>query len=158
MEEAEKRIKRETPPGGSQVDTHRRLFQEGSASWMKIYFDVEDSWSSEGKQPRPPVTSLRARTGPQKGHIGPPRGIPRLRPFRDLQRSGRMTPPATPKVQGLPSGSGRSRQLRRSWHPSGIGLKRPPTSLPQQGKHRVPAPCRNLDSDGETRSATMAWE
>ena len=48
IEEAERRIQRETPPGGSRVDTLQRLFQGDSASRMKINLDTEDSRSSKG--------------------------------------------------------------------------------------------------------------
>ena len=48
MEEAERKIQHETPPGRSRVDTLRRLFQEDCASRMKIDLDAEDSQISEG--------------------------------------------------------------------------------------------------------------
>ena len=47
MEEAERKIKRETLPGGSHVDTLLRRFKGDSASMMKINLDAEESGSTE---------------------------------------------------------------------------------------------------------------
>ena len=46
LEKAEAKIKRETPPGGSRVDTIRRLFEGGPSSKRNINLDAEDSRSS----------------------------------------------------------------------------------------------------------------
>ena len=54
MEEAEKKIKRKTPPEGSGVDTLRRRFKGACASKMKIHVDAEDSKSNEGTSRAPP--------------------------------------------------------------------------------------------------------
>ena len=51
MEEAQRTIRRETPPGGSRVDTLRRFFDGDPACRMKIDLDAEDSRSSEGRGP-----------------------------------------------------------------------------------------------------------
>ena len=48
MEEAERKIRRDTPPGGSRVDTLRKLFKGNPAFRMKIQPDTQDSASSEG--------------------------------------------------------------------------------------------------------------
>ena len=51
MEEAERMIRRETPPGGTRVDTLPRFFDGDPASRMKIGLDAEDCRSSEGSVP-----------------------------------------------------------------------------------------------------------
>ena len=51
MEEAERRIRRETPPEGSRVDTLRRFFDGDPGSRGKIDLDTEASRSSEGSSP-----------------------------------------------------------------------------------------------------------
>ena len=51
MEEAERKIPRKMPPGGSRVDTLRRFFNGKAASRMKIALEAEDCRSSEGSVP-----------------------------------------------------------------------------------------------------------
>ena len=51
MEDPERKIQRETPLGGSCLDTLRRFFDRVPASRMKTDLDVEDSRSSEGSGP-----------------------------------------------------------------------------------------------------------
>ena len=75
MEEAKKKVKRKTPPGGSCVDTLGRLFQGDSASRMNTDLDAEDSRSS-GEAAAPHVTAAGARGRHPKEHGGPPRGTP----------------------------------------------------------------------------------
>ena len=58
MEEAGRKIRRETPPEGSGVHTIRRFFDGDPASRMKIYLDVEGSRGSEGSGP---ATRLRRK-------------------------------------------------------------------------------------------------
>ena len=55
MEEAERKIGHEMPPGGSPVDTLRSFFDGNSPSRMKIGLDAEDSGSSQasGSATRP---------------------------------------------------------------------------------------------------------
>ena len=48
MEEAEWKIRRETPPGRFRVDTLHRFFDVDPACRMKIHLDMGDSRSSEG--------------------------------------------------------------------------------------------------------------
>ena len=51
MEDAGRKIQRETPPGRSRVDTLRRFLDGDPASRTKINLDAEDSRSSEGSGP-----------------------------------------------------------------------------------------------------------
>ena len=51
MEEAERKIRCEAPPGGSRVHTLWRLFEEDPAARTKIHLDAEYSRSSEGRGP-----------------------------------------------------------------------------------------------------------
>ena len=51
MEEAERKIGRETPPGGFRVDTLRRFLDRDPSSRMKIDLEAGDSRSSEGSGP-----------------------------------------------------------------------------------------------------------
>ena len=68
MEEARRKIKRQTPPGGGRVDTLRRLLQGDSASRMKIDLDAEDSQSSEGSGRTPRHRRMGKGKTPQ--HLG----------------------------------------------------------------------------------------
>ena len=63
MEEAEAKLRRETPPGGSRVETLRKLF-EGDAS-SKMTLDEADTGSSGSKWPHCPST--------EEGHGEDPR-------------------------------------------------------------------------------------
>ena len=60
MEEAEAKLRRETPPGGSRVETLRKLF-EGDAS-SKMMLDEVDTGRSESSGP----TAYRRRKGKGK--------------------------------------------------------------------------------------------
>ena len=68
MEEAEAKLRRETPPGGSRVETLRKLF-EGDAS-CKMTLDEVDTGSSGSSGPR-----VRGR--PPRGHGGQRADTPR---------------------------------------------------------------------------------
>ena len=48
MDEAERKIQRETPPEGFRVDTLQRVFEGDSASTKKKGLDAEDSPSNKG--------------------------------------------------------------------------------------------------------------
>ena len=67
MEEAEAKLRRETPPGGSRVETLRRLF-EGNAS-SKMTLDEVDTGSSGSNGPTA-YRRRRVRGRPPRGHGG----------------------------------------------------------------------------------------
>ena len=46
MEEAEASLRRETPPGGSRVETLRKLFEGDASSKMKLDLKGDDTGSS----------------------------------------------------------------------------------------------------------------
>ena len=75
MEVVQRKIRPETPPEGSRVDTLRRFFDGDPASRTKIDLDAEDSRSSEGSGPatRP---RRKDRGRPRKDHGGLPKGTP----------------------------------------------------------------------------------
>ena len=50
-ENAERKIRRETPPGGSRVDTLRRFFDKDPVSRMKMDLEAGDSLNSERSGP-----------------------------------------------------------------------------------------------------------
>ena len=51
MEEAEAKLQRETPPGGSRVETLRKLFEGDASSKMKLYLEEDDTGSSKDSGP-----------------------------------------------------------------------------------------------------------
>ena len=75
IKEAERKIRRKTPPGGSRVDTLRRFIDGDPASRMKINLDAEDPRSSKGSGP---ATRLRRKykgktlEGPRRSTQGHP--------------------------------------------------------------------------------------
>ena len=127
MHQAEKKIKRDTPPGGSRVDTVRRLLEGDFASRMKIDLDTEDSRSSKCRGRLPRHRPQGQEKDPQKSTEARRGASPRLQLLRHLQPWGRTRPPASARVHWLRAESGRSRGWRT-------------TSLSQQGKHPVPTP------------------
>ena len=146
LEEAGRKIRRETYRGGSRVDTLRRIFDGDPASRMKIDLDVQDFRSSEGSG---------CATGPRRKGKGKAPGktteacrgaAPQLRPNRQLQRWIRTRSPASPRANGLQVGSARSRQRRKRGYPSELAVRASSTSLLQQGKHprATPAETRTL--------------
>ena len=81
LEEAEKKIRRETPPGGSRLDTLRRFFEGGPASRTKINLDAENSRSSEDSGPATrPRRKGKERT-PERSQWPAERHRPALRPL-----------------------------------------------------------------------------
>ena len=62
MEEAEAKLRRETPPGGSRVETLRRLFEGGTSSKMALDLEEVDTGSSGSSGP----TAHRRRRGKGK--------------------------------------------------------------------------------------------
>ena len=62
MEEAEAKLQRETPPGGSTVETLRKLFEGDASSKMKLDLEEDDTGSSGGSGP----TAYRQRKGKGK--------------------------------------------------------------------------------------------
>ena len=75
MDDAKKKIKREAPPGGSLMDTIRRLFEWGSASMMKVDPDTDDAWSREGSC-RAPCHRRKGKWKTPKTTRGPRQGQP----------------------------------------------------------------------------------
>ena len=67
MEEAEAKLRRETPPGGSRVETLRKLF-EGDASSKMTLGEVDTG--SSGTLVPPPTDGGRVRGRPPRGHGG----------------------------------------------------------------------------------------
>ena len=51
MEEAEAKLQRETPPGGSRVETLRKLFEGDASSKMTLYLEENDTGSSGDSGP-----------------------------------------------------------------------------------------------------------
>ena len=93
MEEAYRKIERETPPGGSRVDTLGGLFEGESASRMNIDLDAEDSRSS-GSSGRATRQPRKGKKKTPKGYGGPPRSTP-------------STPtPSSPAAMGMDKGAG----------------------------------------------------
>ena len=69
MEEAEAKLRRETPPGGSRVETLRKLFEGDASSKMTLDLEEVDRGSSGSSGP----TAYRRRKGrgkPLRGHGG----------------------------------------------------------------------------------------
>ena len=93
MEEAGRKVCRETPPGGSRVDTLRRFFDGDPVSRIRVDLDAEDSQSRKGSAP-PPDPAKRARGRPQNDHGGWPRSTP-------------TTPnPSSPAAMGMDKAAG----------------------------------------------------
>ena len=66
FEEAERKIKREMPPGGSRMDTLPRLFEEDLASRMKIDLDAEGSQIRKGSSQAPLLRPKGKRKTPKR--------------------------------------------------------------------------------------------
>ena len=62
MEEVEAKLQRETPPGGSRVETLRKLFEGDASSKMKLDLEEDDTGSSGDSVP----TAYRRRRGKRK--------------------------------------------------------------------------------------------
>ena len=62
MEEAEAKLQRETPPGGSRVETLRKLFEGDASSKMKLDLEEDDTGSSGDSGP----TAYRRKRGKGK--------------------------------------------------------------------------------------------
>ena len=62
MEEAEAKLQRKTPPGGSRVETLRKLFEGDTSSKMKLDLEEDDTGSSGDSGP----TAYRRRRGKGK--------------------------------------------------------------------------------------------
>ena len=62
MEEAEAKLQRETPPGGSRVETLRKLFEGDASSKMKLDLEEDDTGSSGDSG----ATAHRRKSGKQK--------------------------------------------------------------------------------------------
>ena len=62
MGEAEAKLQRETPPGGSRVETLRKLFEGDASSKMKVDLEEDDTGSSGYSGP----TAYRRRRGKGK--------------------------------------------------------------------------------------------
>ena len=86
MEEAEAKLQRKTPPGGSRVETLRKLFEGDTSSKMTLDLEEVDTGSSGDSGP----ASLRRRKGkgktPERHTEARGRTSPRLRPFLHRQR------------------------------------------------------------------------
>ena len=65
MEEAEAKLRRETPPGGSRVETLRKLFEGDAASKMTL---DEANTPAVGAVAPPPTEGGRVRGRPPRGH------------------------------------------------------------------------------------------
>ena len=68
MAEAEAKLRRETPPGGSRVETFRKLFEGDASSRMALAPEEEDTGSSGSSGP----TAYRRRKGKGKTPSSPP--------------------------------------------------------------------------------------
>ena len=65
MEEAKRKIQRETPPGGSRVEKGPRFFDGDPAYRIEIDLDAGDSGSSKGKEKTPKMERRRAGRHPR---------------------------------------------------------------------------------------------
>ena len=75
MEEAEAKLCSETPPGGSRVETLRRLFEGDASSKMTLDLEEGDT-AAVGAVAPPPTDGGRVRGRPPRGHGGQRAGTP----------------------------------------------------------------------------------
>ena len=75
MEEAEAKLQRETPPGGSRVETPCQLFKGDASSKMELDPE-EDDTGSNGDSGPPPTDKGGVRGRHPRGHGGPRADIP----------------------------------------------------------------------------------
>ena len=157
MEEAERKINRKTPPGGSCVDTLRSLFEGDPVSRIMIDRDAEDARSSKGSG-RPTVTTAGARGIPPKRHRGPPRSTPTTLTPSSLTA---MSMDETGSITESPQAA------RREWPELAAEEAMAPLQAQMERAHHLPiaagrvihaAPRRDLDSIGEARTLTTTWE
>ena len=73
MEEAEAKLERETPLGGSRLETLRKLFEGDASSKMKL--DLEEVDTGGTLAPLP-TGGGRVSGRLPRGHGGPPKDIP----------------------------------------------------------------------------------
>ena len=140
MEEAERKIRPETPPGGSRVDTLRSFFNGDAASGMKIDLDAEDSWRSVGSG-SPPVPATRARGRPRKDCGGLPRCTPKT------------TTPSSPAAMGMDK-TGASGRGEEDTPPSSTREGPPPPYCSRESTPGRPPPgsrprWRDMDIDDD---------
>ena len=134
MKEAERKIKRETPPGQSRVDNLRRLFEGDSASRMKFDLHAENSPSSE--------SSSRATRHPCKGKRKTP-----TRAWRPAEKHPHDCNPFVSRSDG----DGRQRRLRRvptgcKVGVAGAGGGRSDNTPPGSEKEGLPPPYCSRES------------
>ena len=126
MEEAEKKIQRETAPGGSRVNIVRKGFHMDPASRMKIDLDGEDSRSSEDSCPA----------------IRPCRNRKEKTPDRQ-QRAPERHPHNSDSFVTCSNGDGRDRQHRQEPTRCKVGV---PGACGRKGHHTPVSPAGEVPS------------
>ena len=136
MEEAEAKLQRETPPGGSRVETLRKLFEGDASSKMTLDLEEVDTGSSGDSGP----AAYRRRRG--KGKT----------PERSRRPAGGQPHNSDPFFTAS-DGNGRNRQHRRGVAGGGGGDV--PMELEGEGED-LPPPYRSSESSAcETK--TTRW-
>ena len=134
MEEAEAKLQRETPPGGSRVETLRKLFEGDASSKMTLHLEEVDTGSSGDSDP----TAYRRRRG--KGKT----------PERARRPAGGHPHDSDPFFT-VSDGDGRDRRHRRGVAGGGGGDV--PMELEGEGED-PPPPYRSSEStEGGTETA-----
>ena len=136
MEEAEAKLQRETPPGGSRVETLRKLFQGDASSKMTLDLEKVDTGSSGDSGP----TAYRRRRG--KGKT----------PERSRRPAGRHPHDSVPFFTAS-DGDGRDRRHRRGVAGEGGGDV---PMEPEGESEDLPPPYRSSEST-ECETETPRW-
>ena len=136
MEEAEAKLQRETPPGGSRVETLRKLFERDAPSKMTLDLEEVDTGSSGHSRP----TAYRRRRG--KGKT----------PQRARRPAGGHPHDSEPLIIAS-DGDGRDRRHRRGM--AGGGGRDVPME-PEGESEDLPPPYRSSESP-ECETETPRW-
>ena len=156
MEEAKRKIRREMPPRGSQVDTLRRFLDGDPTPGHRWTWKRKTLGAAKAAAP-PPVPAARAKGRTRRDHRGLPKGIP-------------ITPtPSLPAVMGMDETAGIATSTRAArWErPESVAEEaRTPLRAPLGKVHKLPTavwralpadPGRNPNPNGETWTSTMTW-
>ena len=156
MEEAKRKIRRETPPRGSRVDTLRRFLDGDPTPGHRWTWKRRTLAAAKAAAP-PPVPAARAKGRTPRDHRGLPKCIP-------------ITPtPSLPAVMGMDETAGIATSTRAArWErPESVAEEaRTPLRAPLGKVHHLPTavwralpadPGRNPNPNGETWTSTMTW-
>ena len=138
MEEAEAKLQRETPPGGSRVETLQKLFEGDASSKMTLDLEEVDTGSSGDSCP----TAYRRRRG--KGKT----------PERSRRPAGGHPHDSDPFFTAS-DGDGRGRQHRQGVADGGGGDV--PMGPEAEGEYLLPTGARSLPPARPRRPGVATW-